>query len=618
MGNKSSSKKPQNNGKTPTLIQLNQAVDTLRAYHANTHANDPWKKPIGKFLKECDRVTAKDRTKSKAKKKSQSKQKKSLSKKPVQTPRSSRSNTSRTLHDWLTKKGIYHSNIEYMLRLQGIQYPSTDFKSYTSSDFDELYGFCMQQKKDEHDQYSLQCKLSKLETHWTKITKQKRIQKQKPLNKKKVKKSAHIRKKKIKSKKSVPASKSRRSQPGTISLLSQQQKMFTYKEVLVYGYIRIHSEELLPNIIIPIDICHISLRYFSHNEIFLIHFPIGTLDPLCIKVRSDFYTQHTMKIYELSSNQQHEVTAFVDDKWRIRESSLTFKQSIQLPPVITTKLNAAYNKYYRFHNVAADYYPNASTDTYSIVFNRGDGHESSKEAMWNKKCYAIAFNAREFHKNDTSSIVGFKYALPNCKRELSQLLYSDRYGLIAVGGGISIYNLSFRNEQFYKQDRKTWKWLSFGHLQSRRKQFSTVMLDAKRLLVVGGDKRSDPKSELIDLSGHRNKRTTVTDCNGSRRKCGIMYDNYNKRVFVAGGTMTTVDEFYDLNQDKWCVYAKPTGYQRLFINWPSVYSSDMEVIFKTDGIGNVAFTDLRENKQEWEIYRANIEFNLSGVYRVLN
>eukprot|EP00483_Globobulimina_turgida_P012216 UN12238 len=165
------------------------------------------------------------------------------------------------------------------------------------------------------------------------------------------------------------------------------------------------------------------------------------------------------------------------------------------------------------------------------------------------------------------------------------------------------------------------------------------MLDAKRLMVVGGDKATDPKSELIDLSGHRNKRTVVTECKGARRRTGIFYDNYNKRVFVGGGhSMQTkaVDEFYDVVKDKWCIYAHGVGVSKdkwygyndgnrcktdLYENWPILYSTDKEVIFITSGSGHIRYVDLRENTQKWKVYRPNIKLTdvlKNSSYRVVS
>ena len=414
--------------------------------------------------------------------------------------------------------------------------------------------------------------------------------------------------------------KSTAIQPGTENnLLSQQDEEFSYKEMLVYGYMRDLEQSLFDDIIIPIDVIHICLKYFSHNEVLLIHLPISLGVPLCVKARNNFYSQHRLRIFELnnivSKNHIQDSTRLTTDLWRMEKASLTFKQNIKLPPIVTAKLNQAYNKYYRFDIKSEEggnidnYYKHGDTDTYSIIFNRGSGHQTETASVWNKKCYAIAFNDRELYKSDLSTIVGFKYSLPTCKRELSQLLYSERYGLIAVGGGISIYNLSFRNKHFYAQDKKQWKWLSFGHLQARRKDFSTVMLDAKRLMVVGGDSRvRDANSELIDLSGHRNERTKVTNCNISRDRCGIMYDNYNKRVFVAGGRGGGKDEYYDVEKDQWIIYAQ-RGFGR---EWPTIYSADKVIIYTTDNKGNIWSIDLRENKNYWKQFTPNIRINLQG------
>ena len=391
----------------------------------------------------------------------------------------------------------------------------------------------------------------------------------------------------------------------------------------------------------PIDVTHIIYKYFSHNEIFLIYLPSQNQTPVCVKVRNNYYSQHKMRIYELNppdiendwrhnnfgrSNGLQSSTEFGDSLWRIQGSSLCMKQSIKLPKIVTNKINTAYNKFYRFDTHSKEgqkNYYKYDSDTYTIIFNRGLGHRHETSSVWDKKCYAMVFNDREMYKSDTSSIIGFKYSLPTCKRELSQLLYSDRYGLIAVGGGISIYNLSFRNRDFHSQNKKQWKWLSFGHLQARRKDFSCVMLDAKRLMVVGGDSRPRfANSELIDLSGHRNERTKVTECAISRNKCGIMYDNYNKRTFVGGGKYVgdAMDEFYDLEKDKWICYAR-SGQNQLydsFKDWPNLYSADYQVIYMTNNKAEIRMIDLRENKQKWKSYRPNVLLQAPFGVRVVS
>eukprot|EP01083_Nonionella_stella_P021105 58525_1 len=82
------------------------------------------------------------------------------------------SEDSNALKKWLKKEEIYDPDLELTLASQNISDPTTDFKSYTQSEWDDLYRQCVVERakdlKDQKSKIRLEKKMKKLEKYWRK------------------------------------------------------------------------------------------------------------------------------------------------------------------------------------------------------------------------------------------------------------------------------------------------------------------------------------------------------------------------------------------------------------------------------------------------------------------
>lgn len=80
--------------------------------------------------------------------------------------------TASELKKWLRKEDAYDTEFEAVLASQGINDPTTDFKTYTQAQYDDFYNRCVVQRakdvKDQKAKVRLQKKMTKVEKYWRK------------------------------------------------------------------------------------------------------------------------------------------------------------------------------------------------------------------------------------------------------------------------------------------------------------------------------------------------------------------------------------------------------------------------------------------------------------------
>ena len=153
------------------------------------------------------------------------------------------------LKAWLKKMNCEDKTIEWMLNLQGIKQPVNDFANYTLSDYNELESYCKAKysKFNTRDYSESMKKLEIIKEYWQQQTEGK--QKKKGKKKSSLKKKGRVSRKKVIKKKQQSlwtddeekegdGVKSSAKKPGMDNdLSSEQNKNFTYKEMLVFIHI---------------------------------------------------------------------------------------------------------------------------------------------------------------------------------------------------------------------------------------------------------------------------------------------------------------------------------------------------------------------------------------------
>eukprot|EP01084_Bolivina_argentea_P074459 135080_1 len=131
MGNSKSSKLETSYDSKPTHTQLEQAIETLRAYRLYTTSNDKYSTAIGKFLNEFDQLNRPNYNISPP-----------ITSNPYKHNHRIQNKPSTDIAQWLKNKHISDYNIEYMLKLQDITH-FDDLQYYKQHQWNELYQYCV-------------------------------------------------------------------------------------------------------------------------------------------------------------------------------------------------------------------------------------------------------------------------------------------------------------------------------------------------------------------------------------------------------------------------------------------------------------------------------------------
>ena len=353
--------------------------------------------------------------------------------------------------------------------------------------------------------------------------------------------------------------------------------------LLVHGYI-LQTAKCVHRII-SLDVIAIISRFYRNHESKLL-FNANTLCkytlPSINQYRSRRYTAsyfinidnkcfnfHQFKIYNFQ-NEIYESSVIAN------ASSFTSAQNVLLPKAINQSIQ-------NIGNTSYDMYSSRLNPSYTMIFQHceDDNHKLN--------CLAFLFNEIEFFKPKQEKIIGFKWNLPNLSETYSQLLYSDKYGLLGVGPGsyarnatTKIWNLSFNSSAYFAQNsyKNKWKWECI--LESKKSSerdasgFNITMIDDDIIMIVGAY-----HMELINL---KTKKRMYCPDGPKRYNFGITYDDNKDRVFIAGGVRIIYSRtihyykphihvntifYYDMHKQCWFKYGISKVLDR--DEWPKLW-----------------------------------------------
>ena len=306
-----------------------------------------------------------------------------------------------------------------------------------------------------------------------------------------------------------------------------------WQDLLITGYLR-HTDKC--NVIQ--DIILLCIAYFYHNDRILFYLANNHSIPLSFKFRQPrqcYYRNLNTSdagnifIYELNTITKTDSTTLYQSKWRIDSSSLCTARNIKLPNSISKKIASKYKSHCKSNKTKL-----SLCNRYMIIFKRPSGSWNKTDLNKDdKRSFAIAFDEMELTKsmlegiNDVQTIIGFKWDLPNLPVIHSEFVYSQHYGLLAVGGVYpvknlpscnKIYCLSFDDESYFKQN-KHWKWTEIADMRSTNIPAAVIMLSDTQLFIF----RSSAESEVIDLETQQSEFIDhALDRDGGTRSLGIL------------------------------------------------------------------------------------------------
>ena len=186
----------------------------------------------------------------------------------------------------------------------------------------------------------------------------------------------------------------------------------------------------------------------------------------------------------------------------------------------------------------------------------------------------------------------------------SELIYTEKYGLIAIGG--------MKNHVFYSlrvsatndiDDEWGWKHIGSGKMNRKRGLFSTSMITDTKLICCGGfaiNENAGYHNQCDIYNFETNEWTEIADLNKKRCRHAMHIDKINNKIYIGGGKKDSyrdaIKEFecYDIIKNKWYILNKLNhGHPRVCALW----SENVNVLYIGSNYSNIVERmDLRENK----------------------
>ena len=356
--------------------------------------------------------------------------------------------------------------------------------------------------------------------------------------------------------------------------------------LLVHGYIQ-QTAKCLSNIISTDIIAVISIFYHNPESklLFCIMANRRPAESYFINIDDECLNCHQFRIYTFQNK-------CYNSRVCQNTSSFTSAQNVLLPKAINQSIH-------KIGNTSYDMYSANLYSSYRMIFRHNEDYHNSN-------CVAFLFNEIEFFKPKQEPIIGFKWDLPNLSETDSQLLYSDKYGLLGIGPGSyamhatsKIWNLSFSSSAYFAQNsyHNKWKWECI--LKSRKSSerdllgFNVTMIDDDIIMIVGAY-----HMELMNLE---NKKRMYCPDGIKRYRFGITCDDNKDRAFIAGGVRSDVDWrddvdvntifYYDMHKQCWFKY----GTSKVLDNdqWPKLWMTQSNILNVFGANGKLECWDTR-------------------------
>eukprot|EP01084_Bolivina_argentea_P174319 301968_1 len=378
-------------------------------------------------------------------------------------------------------------------------------------------------------------------------------------------------------------------------------------KLLVDGYIRMIENSIIQTIPYPInEICF--QFYYRTNKLvcknanidglFFVDFDLNITD-LTIKTHESWKCD----VYHL--NQPNKLFNSNDNNWKASDMGLLYNSNVIYSKSICNEINNSYNKL----NIKHINYSNS----YHTIFQCG--------GRGNPYCCAMILNPIEFsNKNEINyTMSSFNLDLPKYPKPInaSKLLYSNKYGLLSIGGA---YGTSFGLKYVYKLDLNDdnkinniskWKWEILFEMKYGRIAPSAVMISENKLVIMIGY-GSPSYTNTVEMYDLENKQLIqLSNTNKKRSDATALYDNKRNKIYLGGGDTTDASmiiEQYDIYKNIWSMNDIPKLKTRYFTR-PFLWMENNNIL----AIGckqSVDFIDLRLNNKKWK----QIVFNVKDSF----